>query len=48
MQKRVVDDFPVAFLYEIGIAIGYLNKVVDRPAGIWGPVDAYTDVTIKG
>ena len=47
MQKRVVDDCPVAFLFEIGIASAYLTKVVDRPAGIWGPVDAYTDMNVK-
>ena len=47
MQKRVVDDCPVAFLFEIGIASAYLTKVVDRPAGVWGPVDAYTDMNVK-
>ena len=47
MQKRVVEDCPVAFLFEIGIASAYLTKVVDRPAGIWGPVDAYTEMSVK-
>ena len=46
MQKRVVEDCPVAFLFEIGIASAYLTKVVDRPAGIWGPVDAYTEMSV--
>ena len=47
MQKIVLDDCPVAFIFEQSFGIGYQNKVVDRPDGIWGLVDGITASTIK-
>ncbi|MCZ4315631.1 ABC transporter substrate-binding protein [Comamonadaceae bacterium G21597-S1] len=46
-QKTVVDDCPVAFLFEqtyYGIAQG---KVANPPAGIWGHVEVILDTAIK-
>lgn len=47
MQKIVVDDCPVAFLVEASVTEGYLAKVAQPPRGIWGMIDAMTDVGIK-
>jgi peptide/nickel transport system substrate-binding protein len=47
MQKAVVDDCPVAFLYEQTFYEVYSNKVVNPPGGIWGQVDAITETTVK-
>ena len=47
MQKLVVDDCPVAFLLEANVTEGYLAKVVQPPRGIWGMIDAMTDVGVK-
>ena len=47
MQKIVVDDCPVAFLYEASFGTGFLNRVADRPDGIWGLIDGITATTVK-
>ena len=47
MQKIVVDDCPVAFLFEITFTEGYGAKVVKPPRGIWGLTDGITDTTVK-
>lgn len=48
MQKLVVDDCPVAFLYEMSFREGYLAKVQQPPRGIWGVTDALLDTAIRG
>ena len=48
VQKAVVDDSPVAFLYEQTFYEGYLGKVVNAPGGIWGQIDGMTDTSVKG
>lgn len=47
MQKAVVDDCPVAFLYEQAFYEAYLSKVQNPPKGIWGLMDAVNESTIK-
>jgi peptide/nickel transport system substrate-binding protein len=47
MQKAVVDDCPVAFLYEQAFYEAYLSKVQNPPKGIWGLLDAVNESTIK-
>ncbi len=47
MQKAVVDDCPVAFLYEQAFYEGYVGKVSNPPKGIWGLTDAINDSTVK-
>jgi peptide/nickel transport system substrate-binding protein len=47
VQKTVVDDCPVAFLYELTFYEAYSAKVANAPAGIWGQIDSITDTTVK-
>ena len=47
MQKAVVDDCPVAFLYEVAFYEAYQGKVQNPPKGIWGLNDAVNESTIK-
>ncbi len=47
MQKIVVDECPVAFLIESTWAEGWSRKVVNPPKGIWGAIDAQSDVGIR-
>ena len=47
MQKLVVDDCPVAFLYEATFTEGYLAKVANPPRGIWGMVDGVTETSVR-
>ncbi|MEZ5657987.1 MAG: ABC transporter substrate-binding protein [Burkholderiaceae bacterium] len=44
MQKIVVDDCPVAFLYESAWAEAYSSKVTQPPKGIWGMIDSLNDL----
>ena len=46
-QKTVVDDCPVAFIYEQTFYEAYLAKVTNRPDGIWGMADGITATSIK-
>lgn len=43
-QKIIVDDCPVAFLYEAVNTEGYRSTVVQPPRGIWGLIDGQTDM----
>jgi peptide/nickel transport system substrate-binding protein len=43
-QKIVVDEAPVAFIYETVLVEGYTNKVTKVPKGIWGTLDALTEI----
>ena len=45
MQKMVVDDCPVAFVYEGVFNEVYGANVVNPPRGIWGMADAMTDIS---
>jgi len=47
VQKLVVDDCPVAFLYEITNRQASLGKVASAPDGIWGLVDGITATSIS-
>ena len=47
VQKTVVDDCPVAFLYEQTFYEAYGAKVVNPPGGIWGQTDGITETTMK-
>lgn len=47
VQKTVVDECPVAFLYEAAFYEAYLGKVSNPPGGIWGQVDSITETAIK-
>jgi peptide/nickel transport system substrate-binding protein len=47
VQKTVVEDCPVAFLYEQTFYEAYAAKVVNSPAGIWGLTDGITESAIK-
>lgn len=47
MQKIVVDDCPVAFLYEYVGHEAYRANVVNPPRGIWGLNDAVLDTGMK-
>jgi peptide/nickel transport system substrate-binding protein len=47
MQKLVVDDCPVAFIYEGVIYEAYGANVVNPPRGIWGLADALNDVAVR-
>jgi peptide/nickel transport system substrate-binding protein len=47
VQKLVVDDCPVAFLYEITSRQASLAKVASPPEGIWGLVDGITATSIS-
>lgn len=46
VQSTVVDDCPVAFLYEQTFHEAYSAKVSNAPAGIWGLIDGITDTSI--
>jgi peptide/nickel transport system substrate-binding protein len=43
-QKIIVDDCPVAFLYESVNTEGYRGTVVQPPRSIWGLIDGLTDM----
>ena len=47
VQKAVVDDCPVAFLYEQTFYEAYSAKVTNPPVGIWGQIDGITETTVK-
>jgi len=47
-QKLIVDDCPIAFLYEWTFHEGYLARVQQPPHGIWGGTDALLDTSMKG
>lgn len=47
VQKTVVDDCPVVFLYEQTFYEAYSSKVVNAPSGIWGQIDGITEMTVK-
>ena len=47
VQKTVVDECPVAFLYEQTFYEAYAAKVTNPPGGIWGQTDGITDTSIK-
>jgi peptide/nickel transport system substrate-binding protein len=47
VQKTVVDDCPVAFIYEQSFYEGYTAKVVSPPNGIWGQTDAILATSVK-
>ncbi len=47
MQKLVVDDCPVAFLYEINQRIAANANVVNPPEGIWGMTDSILDSSVR-
>lgn len=47
VQKTVVDDCPVAFLYEQIFYEAYGAKVVNPPGGIWGQTDGIIETTMK-
>ena len=47
VQKLVVDDCPVAFLYEITNRQATLGKVANPPDGIWGLVDGITATSVS-
>jgi peptide/nickel transport system substrate-binding protein len=47
MQKLVVDDCPVAFVYEGVFNEAYGATVVNPPRGIWGMADALTDTSAR-
>ena len=46
-QKIIVEDCPVAFLYEVSFHEGYLAKVQQPPRGIWGMTDALIETSVK-
>ena len=46
-QKIVVDDSPVAFVYEISFNYGYNNRVAGIPDDVWGMMSPMLDVNIK-
>lgn len=46
MQKIVVDDCPVAFLFEPTVNESFGAKVNAPPRGIWGLIDSLNDTTI--
>jgi peptide/nickel transport system substrate-binding protein len=43
-QKIVVDEAPVAFIYEVVFVEGYTNKVTKFPKGIWGSSEALINI----
>ncbi|MFZ4479428.1 MAG: ABC transporter substrate-binding protein [Rhodoferax sp.] len=47
MQKLVVDDCPVAFIYEGVFNEVYGVNVANPPRGIWGMADALNDVAVR-
>jgi peptide/nickel transport system substrate-binding protein len=47
MQKIVVDDCPVAFVYEGVFNEVYGANVVNPPRGIWGMADALNEVAVR-
>lgn len=47
MQKLVVDDCPVAFLYGINQRLGANANVVNPPDGIWGVTDSILDTSVR-
>jgi peptide/nickel transport system substrate-binding protein len=47
VQKTIVDDCPVAFIYEQSFYEGYSRKVVSPPTGIWGQTDAILATSVK-
>lgn len=47
MQKLVVDDCPVAFLYEVALRQASAAKVVNAPDGIWGLIDGITGTSVR-
>lgn len=46
-QKIIVQDCPVAFLWQQTFYEAYLGKVANPPVGIWGQVDGITGASIK-
>ncbi len=44
MQKIVVDDCPVAFLYESAWGEAYSSRITQPPKGIWGIIDSLNDI----
>ena len=46
-QKIIVDDCPVAFLYEVSFHEGYLAKVQQPPRGVWGLTDALVETSVR-
>jgi peptide/nickel transport system substrate-binding protein len=46
MQKIVVDDCPVAFLYETSSTTGFRANVANPPRGVWGLIDSMNDVGV--
>jgi peptide/nickel transport system substrate-binding protein len=46
-QKIIVDDCPVAFLFENVTHQFMHGRVQDRPQGIWGLIDAMTEASVK-
>jgi peptide/nickel transport system substrate-binding protein len=46
-QKIIVEDCPVAFMYEWSFHEGYLAKVAQPPKGVWGLTDALTETAMK-
>ncbi len=47
VQRTVVEDCPVAFLYEQTFYEAYGGKVINPPGGIWGQIDGITETTTK-
>jgi peptide/nickel transport system substrate-binding protein len=47
MQRIVVDDCPVAFLYEMKLNEAYRANVVDVPKGIWGLIDTQAGIGVR-
>ena len=47
VQKAVVEDCPVAFLYEQTFYEAYAAKVINPPGGIWGQTDGITATAVK-
>jgi peptide/nickel transport system substrate-binding protein len=46
-QAIVVDDCPVAFIYEPSFHVGYQAKVQNRPASPWGMVSPQDELGLK-
>lgn len=46
-QKIIVDDCPVAFIFEARGVEAYRSNVVNPPKGIWGLVDAVNDMGVR-
>lgn len=46
-QKLIVDDCPVAFLFESVTHMAYHDRIQARPQGIWGLIEPLTEVNVK-